>query len=100
MQGVVKGLLEPSSRARSSTCCRCRAHGGQPFLTPYSTGKGGTGDADQKCGQSYRINRIRCNAVLPGWMDTPNEDVVQKKWHNAPDDWLEKAEAAHPWANW
>ena len=29
-------------------------------------------------------------------MDTPGEDAVQKKWHGASDDWLQKAEAAQP----
>ena len=29
-------------------------------------------------------------------MDTPGEDVVQKTWHDAKDDWLEKAEAGTP----
>jgi len=36
------------------------------------------------------------NAVMPGWMDTEGEDVVQKKWHNAPDNWLEIAEKNAP----
>ena len=29
-------------------------------------------------------------------MDTPGEDVVQKKFHDAEDDWLDKAEASVP----
>jgi NAD(P)-dependent dehydrogenase (short-subunit alcohol dehydrogenase family) len=33
---------------------------------------------------------------MPGWMDTPGEDEVQKKWHGASDDWLAKAEASAP----
>ena len=27
-----------------------------------------------------------------GWTDTPAEDVIQKKFHDGGDDWLEKAE--------
>ncbi len=34
------------------------------------------------------------------WMDTEGEDIVQKKWHGATDDWLEKAEAAQPMGQW
>jgi NAD(P)-dependent dehydrogenase (short-subunit alcohol dehydrogenase family) len=45
---------------------------------------------------AYRSQRVRCNAVLPGWMDTPGEDEVQKKWHGAANDWLAQAEAASP----
>jgi NAD(P)-dependent dehydrogenase (short-subunit alcohol dehydrogenase family) len=45
---------------------------------------------------AYRARRIRCNAILPGWMDTPAEDEIQRKFHGASDDWLQKAEAAMP----
>lgn len=45
---------------------------------------------------AYARNRIRCNAVSPGWMSTPGEHAIQKQVHNAPDDWLEKAEASKP----
>ena len=72
------------------------AHCGQSFLTPYSTSKGALMTLTKNVANAYRSNRIRCNAVLPGWMDTEGEDIVQKKWHDAPDDWLEKAEAAQP----
>uniref|UniRef100_UPI0013D183FA SDR family NAD(P)-dependent oxidoreductase n=1 Tax=Klebsiella aerogenes TaxID=548 RepID=UPI0013D183FA len=72
------------------------AHAGQSFLTPYSTSKGALMTLTKNVASAYRRNRIRCNAVLPGWMDTEGEDIVQKKWHDAPDDWLEKAEAAQP----
>ena len=45
---------------------------------------------------AYRTNLIRCNGVAPGWMDTPSEHIVQKTFHDAPDDWLQKAEAELP----
>ncbi|TIV24503.1 MAG: SDR family oxidoreductase, partial [Mesorhizobium sp.] len=66
------------------------------FLTPYSTSKGALMTLTKNVASAYRKNRIRCNAVLPGWMDTEGEAIVQKKWHGASDDWLEKAEAAQP----
>ncbi len=72
------------------------AHAGQSFLTPYSTSKGALMTLTKNVANAYRTNRIRCNAVLPGWMDTEGEDIVQKKWHGAADDWLEKAEAGQP----
>jgi NAD(P)-dependent dehydrogenase (short-subunit alcohol dehydrogenase family) len=43
-----------------------------------------------------RTKRIRCNAILPGWMDTPAEHEVQTRYHGASDDWLAKAEASAP----
>ena len=31
-----------------------------------------------------------------GWMDTPGENVIQRKYHDAEDDWLKNAEAGMP----
>jgi NAD(P)-dependent dehydrogenase (short-subunit alcohol dehydrogenase family) len=31
-----------------------------------------------------------------GWMDTPGENVIQHKYHNAGEDWLETAETTMP----
>ncbi len=39
---------------------------------------------------------VRVNQVNPGWMDTPGEDVIQRKYHGGGDDWLERAEAERP----
>ena len=45
---------------------------------------------------AMRHHRIRVNAIAPGWMDTPNEDKVQKEFHGADDNWLADAEAKLP----
>ena len=37
-------------------------------------------------------DNIRVNTICPGWMDTDGETVIQKKFHNADDDWVKKAE--------
>lgn len=96
MQGVVKGLLEAKAPGSIVNVLSMSGHGGQSFLTPYSASKGALAVLTKNVANAYRFNRIRCNAVLPGWMDTEGEDLVQKKWHGASDDWLEKAEAALP----
>lgn len=96
MQGVVKHLLERKAPGSMVNVLSMSAHAGQSFLTPYSTSKGALMTLTRNVASSYRKNRIRCNAVLPGWMDTEGEDAVQKKWHDAPDDWLARAEAAQP----
>ena len=96
MQGVVKGLLEAKQPGAIVNILSMSGHGGQPFLTAYSSSKAALAVMTKNVAYAYRRNRIRCNAVLPGWMDTPNEDFVQKKWHNAPDNWLELAEAKAP----
>ncbi|WP_315925223.1 SDR family oxidoreductase [Mesorhizobium sp. SP-1A] len=96
MQGVVKGLLEAKAPGSIVNVLSMSAHAGQSFLTPYSASKGALATLTKNVAASYRFDRIRCNGVLPGWMDTEGEDAVQKKFHDAADDWLQKAEAAQP----
>ena len=42
-------------------------------------------------------NRIRVNQLNIGWMASDGEDRIQREYHGAGDDWLEKASAAQPW---
>ena len=96
MQGVVKGLLAAKQPGSIVNVLSMSGHGGQPFLTPYAASKAALAGVTKNAAYAYRKNRIRVNAVLPGWMDTEGEDLVQKKWHNAPDNWLEIAEKNAP----
>ncbi|MGV8096092.1 MAG: SDR family oxidoreductase [Mangrovibacterium sp.] len=72
------------------------AHGGQPFITPYCASKGALLTLTKNVAHSQRFNKIRVNAILPGWMDTTGESAIQKRFHHAPDNWLEVAEARQP----
>ena len=96
MQAVVKALLAAKQAGSIVNVLSMSGHGGQPFLTPYSASKAALAGVTKNAAFAYRQNRIRVNAVLPGWMDTEGEDAVQKKWHNAPDNWLEIAENKAP----
>lgn len=96
MQGVVRHLLETNMPGSIVNILSMSAHGGQSFLNPYSSSKGALATMTKNVAAAYRAKRIRCNAILPGWMDTPAEDEIQKKFHGAPDDWLQKAEASMP----
>lgn len=68
-------------------------HGGIGELFPYVAAKHALEAMVRHAGYSLRMEQIRVNLINPGWMDTPAEDGVQKKFHDAPDDWLETAEA-------
>ena len=68
-------------------------HGGIGELFPYVVAKHSLEAMVRHAAYSLRMEQIRVNLINPGWMDTPAEDAVQKKFHDAPDDWLEKAEA-------
>lgn len=96
MQSVVKALIDAGEPGSIVNVLSMSGHGGQPFLAPYSSSKGALATLTKNVAYAHRGNRIRCNAVLPGWMDTPGEDEVQKKWHAASNDWLAQAEAASP----
>ena len=96
MQGVVRHLLETGKPGSIVNVLSMAAHVGQSYLTPYSASKGALITLTRNVANAYRGKRIRCNGVLPGWMDTPGEAVVQKTHHGAGDDWLEKAEARQP----
>ena len=68
-------------------------HGAIGELFPYIVSKHGLEAMVRHAAYSLRMEQIRVNLINPGWMDTPAEDAVQKKFHDAPDDWLEQAEA-------
>jgi NAD(P)-dependent dehydrogenase (short-subunit alcohol dehydrogenase family) len=41
-------------------------------------------------------HRIRISMLNIGWMDTPGENIIQRKYHDAGDDWLENVEQGMP----
>jgi NAD(P)-dependent dehydrogenase (short-subunit alcohol dehydrogenase family) len=71
-------------------------HGGQDFLTAYSTTKGALATMTKNVAYSVMKYRIRVNGLNIGWMDTPGEDRIMKTYHDADPDWLKAAEAARP----
>ncbi len=72
-------------------------HGGAANLLPYSTSKMALVAMTRNMAYQLMRHRIRVNLINPGWMDTPNENLTQRKWEGAGDGWLEAAEAAQPW---
>ena len=96
MQGCIKIMQREKMAGSIVNIITQSAHGGQPFLTPYSTSKGALVTLTRNVAHSQRIHKIRVNAIMPGWMDTPAEHAIQKSYHHAPDNWLELAEAKQP----
>ncbi|MFF4117181.1 SDR family oxidoreductase [Streptomyces sp. NPDC001714] len=72
------------------------AHGGPPFLAPYSAAKAGLAGLTRNAAHAHRWDRVRINGLNIGWTDTEGEDAVQRAFHDAGDDWREKAAAAQP----
>jgi NAD(P)-dependent dehydrogenase (short-subunit alcohol dehydrogenase family) len=71
-------------------------HCGQSYLAPYSASKAALANVTRNAAQALRGHRIRVNGINCGWMDTPGEDVVQRRFHGAQDGWLAEAEARQP----
>ena len=72
------------------------AYGSVPFLTPYATSKGALMTFTKNVAYAIMRHRIRINMLNIGWMDTPGEDIIQRKYHDAGDDWLENTETGMP----
>jgi NAD(P)-dependent dehydrogenase (short-subunit alcohol dehydrogenase family) len=96
MQALVRHLLERNAPGSIVNILSQSAHCGQSFLVPYSASKATLANLTKNVAQSFRNQRIRCNGVMAGWMDTPGEAAIQKKAHDAPADWLARAEASRP----
>ncbi|MEL6892004.1 MAG: SDR family oxidoreductase [Actinomycetota bacterium] len=71
-------------------------YGGASVITPYSISKGGLTIMTKTLANQLMVDRVRVNQVNPGWMDTPGEDAIQRRYHDGGDDWLERAEATRP----
>jgi len=72
------------------------AYGNVPILMPYAVSKGALVTLTKNVAYTIMRHRIRVNTLNIGWMDTPGEDTIQRKYHGAGDAWLEQAEAAQP----
>src|ERR1700727_1847976 len=72
------------------------AHGGQPFNIAYCASKGALATLTRNVAHSLVNFRIRVNGLNIGWMSTPGEDHIQKKYHDAKDGWLDEAVKSRP----
>lgn len=72
------------------------AHGGQPFLTPYSVSKGALAMLTRNVAFALLKDRIRVNGLNIGWMSTPGEDAIMRRHHGAVDGWLDEAVKGQP----
>ncbi|MCW2773123.1 MAG: fabG 13 [Nocardioides sp.] len=96
MQAAVRDMVgrrEPGSIVNIITMS---AHGGQPYLAPYVAAKAGLVGLTRNAAHAHRWDRIRVNGINIGWTETEGEDAVQREFHGAGDDWLEKAAAGLP----
>lgn len=96
MQAAIALMVAGGTEGSIVNIITMTSHGGQSFLTPYAASKGALVTLTKNVAFSAMRNRIRVNGLNIGWMDTPHEDEIQKQYHQAGDDWLEKAEREQP----
>ena len=95
-QDAVKLMHRSGAEGSIINISSVASHGSLPMLCPYATSKGALNIMTKNVAYSVMRHRIRVNALLLGWMDTPGEDVIQRRYHSDGKDWLAEAEAAQP----
>lgn len=95
-QAVARSAVAAGRPASVVNVGSVAGYGGAPFITPYSISKGALMTMTRSVAYQLMRNRVRVVTVNPGWMDTPGEDAIQRRYHDAEPDWLERAEAEQP----
>jgi NAD(P)-dependent dehydrogenase (short-subunit alcohol dehydrogenase family) len=96
MQAAIQTMIDRGIAGSILNIISMSSHGGQPFLSPYSSSKGALVTLTRNVARAVLRHRIRVNGLNLGWMDSPAEHAVQKKFHGAADDWLKRAEKEQP----
>lgn len=96
MQDAIRSMIQRAIEGAIVNISSVNAHAGAPFLTAYAASKAGLANLTKNTANAVVRNRIRVNAILPGWIDTPGEHDIQKRAHNAPATWLEDVEKIRP----
>ena len=96
MQGAVKVMIREGTEGVIVNVGSTSAFAGQPFIAPYCASKGALATLTRNSGYALLRNRIRVNQLDIGWMASDGEDRIQREYHGAGGDWLEKAAAGQP----
>jgi len=96
-QGVARLMAKSKTEGSIVFIGSLSGYGGAPNLLPYSVSKGALMAMTKNLAFQLMRHRIRVNLLNPGWMDTPAENLIQRRFEGATDGWLERAEANQPW---
>ena len=96
MQGAVKVMIREGIEGAVVNIGSTSAMAGQPFIAPYCASKGALATMTRNAAYSLLRNRIRVNQLNIGWMASDGEDRIQREYHGAAADWLDKAAAEQP----
>jgi NAD(P)-dependent dehydrogenase (short-subunit alcohol dehydrogenase family) len=96
MQAAIRVMRREGTPGAIVNVASLASHGSVPFLLAYAASKAALVALTKNVAYSVAWDRIRVNCINPGWMDTPGEDVIQRRFHSDGQDWLEEAEARQP----
>lgn len=96
LQGAVRIMRAQRIEGTVVNVISVSSHGGAPYLVPYAASKGALVTLTRNTANALLQDRIRVNGLNIGWMSTPGEHETQKRFHDAPDDWLERASVRQP----
>lgn len=96
MQEAVKVMRREKIEGTVVNIGSMSAKAGQPFIAAYCASKGALETLTKNTAYALLRNRIRVNGLNIGWMASEGEDRIQREYHDAPADWLEKAAASQP----
>jgi len=96
MQDAIKLMEREGNPGSIVNISSVASYGSTPFLSAYAAAKGALNILSKNVAYAVMRSRIRVNVLNLGWMDTPSEDSIQRRYHANGGDWLEKAEAAQP----
>lgn len=99
LQGFANHCIEAGHTGAAVNILSIVVHCGLPFLAPYAASKAALVNITKNSANTLAKHRIRVNGINVGWMDTPGENAMQKKWHGRPEDWLAEAEANMPFGS-
>lgn len=96
IQGCVKIMRRERIAGTVVNVLSMSSWGGQPFICAYSGSKGALAILTKNIAYSLLPDRIRVNGLNIGWMATPGEDAIQKRYHGGDPAWLAKGAAGRP----
>jgi NAD(P)-dependent dehydrogenase (short-subunit alcohol dehydrogenase family) len=91
MQGAARVMVREQTAGSIVNVLSISSHGGQPYLATYCASKAALAIYTKNTAHALLDHRIRVNALNPGWMSTPAEDGIQRRYHDAGDGWQEEA---------
>jgi hypothetical protein len=96
MQETIKVMRREKTEGTIVNIGSMSAMAGQPFIAAYCASKGALETLTKNTAYALLRNRIRVNGLNIGWMASEGEDRIQREYHNAEPDWLQKAAAKQP----